>query len=106
MLLQPYVENAVWHGLRYKKEKGELLITVSYAGNDTLVISIEDDGIGREQSKEFKTQHQKKQQSKGMGNIKKRVAILNDIYQDKVAVAIEDKPNHTGTKVILTLKKD
>ena len=40
-----------------------------------------------------------------MGNIKKRVAILNDIYQDKVAVAIEDKPNQTGTKVILTLKK-
>ena len=106
MLLQPYVENAVWHGLRYKEEKGSLMIHVKQVTSSVIQISIEDNGIGREKSKELKTQHQKKQQSKGMGNIKKRVAILNEMYDDKVDVAIVDKPNHTGTKVILTLKKD
>jgi len=106
MLLQPYIENAVWHGLRYKKEKGLLQISLKNLGKDKLQIVIEDNGIGREKSKEFKTTHQKNQNSKGMGNIKKRVAILNEMYADKVDVFIEDIVDNGGTKVVLTLKKD
>lgn len=106
MLLQPYIENAVWHGLRYKEEKGLLRIKVSKASNRALKITIEDNGIGREKSKALKTEHQKKQNSKGMGNIKQRVAILNQMYQDKVAVLIEDVEETGGTRVVLTLKKD
>ena len=42
-----------------------------------------------------------------MSNIKKRVAILNEMYDDRVDVVIEDAlPNGEGTKVVLTLKKD
>jgi hypothetical protein len=42
-----------------------------------------------------------------MGNIKKRIAILNDMYRDKVAVSVKDlNSDASGTKVILTLKKD
>lgn len=106
MLLQPYIENAVWHGLRYKDEKGLLQICLKAQTNNELQIVIEDNGIGREKSKEFKTTHQKNQNSKGMGNIKKRVAILNEMYADKVDVFIEDIANDGGTKVVLTLKKD
>lgn len=106
MLLQPYIENAVWHGLRYKDEKGLLQISLKAQTNNELQIVIEDNGIGREKSKEFKTTHQKNQNSKGMGNIKKRVAILNEMYADKVDVFIEDIANDGGTKVVLTLKKD
>ena len=106
MLLQPYVENAVWHGLRYKEEKGLLQIKLSARSENELQIIIEDNGVGRAKSKALKTEHQKKQNSKGMGNIKKRVAILNEMYADKVDVYIEDIANEGGTKVILTLKKD
>ncbi|MFD2724592.1 tetratricopeptide repeat-containing sensor histidine kinase [Hyunsoonleella rubra] len=108
MLLQPYIENAVWHGLRYKKEKGQLNIDIVQANEDEIKITITDDGIGRKKSKALKTQNQKKQNSKGMGNIKKRVAILNEMYKDKVDVFVDDFQDEedTGTKVIVTLKKD
>ncbi|OUS00341.1 sensor histidine kinase [Flavobacteriales bacterium 33_180_T64] len=108
MLLQPYIENAVWHGLRYKTEKGHLQITISKKSNTEMTITIADDGIGRERSKDLKTENQKKQKSKGMGNIKKRVAILNAMYKDKVDVFIDDYQDaeDAGTKVIVTLKKD
>ncbi len=108
MLLQPYIENAVWHGLRYKKEKGHLEISIQQTRKDVIEIVIADDGIGRKKSKALKTQNQKNQNSKGMGNIKKRVAILNDMYKDKVDVFIDDyqEQDDAGTKVVVTLKKD
>jgi len=107
MLLQPYVENAVWHGLRYKKEKGFLKVELTKKDNETIQIEISDNGIGRKKSKELKTDYQKKQQSKGMQNIKQRIAILNEMYKDKVDVFIENLyDDESGTKVILTLKKD
>ncbi len=108
MLLQPYIENAVWHGLRYKTEKGQLHIHIAPKSKDEITITISDDGIGRDRSKALKTDHQKKQNSKGMNNIKKRVAILNEMYKDKVDVAISDfqELEDAGTEVVVTLKKD
>lgn len=108
MLLQPYIENAVWHGLRYKSEKGFLDISIDKKGTKEITITIADDGIGRDRSKSLKTANQQKQKSKGMGNIKKRVAILNDMYKDKVDVIVSNfqDADDTGTKVVVTLKKD
>ncbi|MDP5231657.1 MAG: histidine kinase, partial [Cellulophaga sp.] len=107
MLLQPYIENAIWHGLRYKEQKGFLKINLKSKNKDAIEISIIDNGVGRQKSAELKTTHQKKQKSKGMGNIKKRIDILNDMYKDKVDVFIDDyESDGTGTKVIFTLKKD
>lgn len=107
MLVQPYVENAVWHGLRYKKEKGFLRIEIQQPNQNELEVTILDNGIGRKQSAMLKTQNQKRQKSKGMGNIKKRIAILNDMYKNKVTVTIANLyDDETGTKVILRLKKD
>lgn len=106
MLLQPYVENAIWHGLRYKKTKGFLKIQMNSLGGDTLTIEIVDNGIGRKKSAQLKTQNQKKQKSKGMGNIKKRLEILNGMYKNKIEVNVTDyDENGTGTKVSLKLKK-
>ncbi|MRI02458.1 tetratricopeptide repeat protein [Kriegella sp. EG-1] len=107
MLLQPYIENAIWHGLRYKEVKGFLRINVLPKSKDCIQIVIADNGIGRKKSASLKTQNQKKQKSKGMGNIKKRVAILNDMYKDRVDVSITDLEfDGSGTKVTLILKKD
>nr|WP_228027931.1 histidine kinase [Costertonia aggregata] len=107
MLLQPYIENAIWHGLRYKEEKGFLKIDLRQEDAETIRISITDNGIGRKKSAELKTQNQKKQKSKGMGNIKKRVAILNDMYKDKVDVRISDlETDGSGTRVRFMLSRD
>ncbi|MGJ8667406.1 MAG: histidine kinase [Patiriisocius sp.] len=107
MLLQPYVENAVWHGLRYKEERGNLTIDFEKIDASTVKITIEDDGIGRKKSADFKTENQKLQKSKGMGNIKKRISILNEMYKDKVDVVISDVHENTeGTRVVLMVKKD
>lgn len=107
MLLQPYIENAIWHGLRYKENKGYLHINLKQKNQDILEIQIMDNGIGRTKSEALKTQNQKKQKSKGMKNIKKRIAILNDMYTDKVDVHISDLENDgIGTKVVFTLRKD
>jgi tetratricopeptide (TPR) repeat protein len=107
MLLQPYIENAIWHGLRYREDRGYLKIEIKQKDKQALEISITDNGIGRKKSAEIKTQNQKKQKSKGMGNIKKRIEILNDMYKDKVAVVISDlDSNGTGTKVVFSIRRD
>jgi len=106
MLLQPYIENAIWHGLRYREEKGFLKIGVRPLTEELLEIVIEDNGIGRKRSQELKTGNQRKQKSKGMGNIKKRIQILNEMYKNKVEVSITDlNGDQSGTRVRLILKK-
>ncbi|GGD46124.1 hypothetical protein GCM10011361_11320 [Muriicola marianensis] len=106
MLLQPYLENAVWHGLRYREDKGLLFMKVSKKDTDTLEICIEDNGIGRKKSAELKTDHQKRQRSTAMRNIKERIAILNDMYKTRIEVIVEDlEQNGTGTRVVLNLGK-
>lgn len=107
MLIQPYVENAIWHGLRYKDEKGHLRIKVEQPNTGLMTVTISDNGIGRKKSAQVKTKNQKKQKSKGMGNIQTRIGILNTMYQNKVDVAISDlMDDGTGTKVVVNLKKD
>ena len=107
MLLQPYIENAIWHGLRYKVDKGFLNIQIKQNKDTSLSITISDNGIGRKRSAELKTQNQKRQRSKGMGNIKKRIAILNDMYKDRVDVDISNlDADGSGTKVVFILRKD
>ena len=107
MLLQPYIENAIWHGLRYRDSKGVLKVSVAPKSENEIAICITDNGIGRKKSQSLKTQNQKKQKSKGMGIIQKRVAILNDMYSDKVSIAISDlEKDGSGTQVLFVLKKD
>jgi len=106
MLLQPYIENAIWHGLRYKEAMGELLISMEVYDHETIRIVIQDNGIGREKSKELKTENQLKRKSKGMITIKNRIAILNDMYKEKISVNVTDAfENGEGTKVELLLKR-
>ena len=106
MLLQPYIENAIWHGLRYRKEKGILEISVHKKDSETISISIIDDGIGRKKSQELKTKNQLKQKSKGMSTIKNRITILNNMYKERISVTVSDVlETGEGTKVELLLKR-
>ena len=107
MLLQPYIENAIWHGLRYKKEKGNLEIFMRQQTANTILITVQDNGVGRKRSMEMKTKHQLKQKSKGISTIENRIAILNSMYKDKIDVTVSDVfEDGSGTKVELILKKN
>ncbi|HEX6890130.1 MAG TPA: histidine kinase [Chryseolinea sp.] len=102
MLIQPYIENAVWHGLRYKETKGKLLLHFAKE-NSHLVVHIQDDGIGRKRSAELKTQNQKKHNSTGIRNIQERLTIINKVYKTNYRVNIDDGSGGSGTHVSIHL---
>ncbi len=101
MLIQPHLENAIWHGLRYKETKGLLVLSIKNK-KSFIEISIDDNGIGIEKSNAIKTQNQKIHQSIGLQNIKERTKLLNDLYKVDISFAVINKVNDGGT--IVTLK--
>jgi tetratricopeptide (TPR) repeat protein len=103
MLIQPYLENAIWHGLRYKDEAG-LLILSAILSKKTLCITIDDNGIGITKSESLKTANQKTHRSRGLNNIDERVKLLREIYKLSIRTQIEEKAApESGVRVTLTL---
>lgn len=100
MLIQPFLENAVWHGLRYRMDKGFLKLSFEKSGS-YLKILIEDNGIGIEESKKQKTQHQKTREGRGMKNTLERIQLLNDLYKKNITCSVKDKENNNGVLVII-----
>lgn len=103
MLIQPFLENAVWHGLRYRTDKGFLSLKFE-KNNDSLNIFIEDNGIGIEESKKQKTEHQKSRKGRGMKNTLERIALLNDLYKQNIECKITDKKEEPGVFVEISFK--
>lgn len=100
MILQPHLENAIWHGLRYRDTKG--LLTLSFElENKKIRITIEDNGIGLTKSAELKTNNQKTHHSRGITNTKERIALLNELYKKKIVFSIAEKHPETGTIVLI-----
>ncbi|MFL5752223.1 MAG: histidine kinase, partial [Bacteroidia bacterium] len=110
MLIQPYLENAVWHGLRYIEGKGSLKLSITLEG-PALIVLITDSGIGRDRSRELKTMNQKKQSSLGMHNIEGRIGLMNQVFNTLIRVEIRDafpaEKNHgTQVKLIVPQKQN
>ena len=107
LLLQPYVENAIWHGLMHKKEGGNICINVTLPQEHCLQIEISDDGIGRELANEYKSKSATRQKSFGLKMTSERIDIINQVYKIKAAVDITDLKdglnNAVGTKVIIKI---
>jgi len=107
LLLQPYVENSIRHGIKYKKE-GEGLIQVNVVKKDSKVlIRIEDNGIGREAAKKYNGKYHIQYQSKGMTINEDRIKILNNFSEKKIQFNITDlynaKKEASGTRVEIYL---
>ena len=102
MLIQPFLENAIWHGLRYKEEKGKLELRFKKE-NRKLKIEIEDNGIGIQNSQSFKTKHQRENKSRGMKNTLERIELLNSLYRKNIQCIINDKPNGNGVLVSIEI---
>jgi len=97
MLLQPYVENAILHGLTPRNEKGLLTIKIS-TEEHFIVCTITDNGIGRKKAAEIKrTMPGNKHKSLGMKITEERLRILNEISNSKHSVKIIDLTNDDGT---------
>lgn len=105
MLLQPYIENAILHGLRHKKENGHLSIIIRRR-NEGLFCIIEDDGIGREKAVEINSAFPSKHHSKGTILTAERLSVLDNNQNKPVINAIDLKDEHgeaRGTRVEITI---
>lgn len=104
MLLQPYVENAIRHGMRFlENKKGEIKINV-YAEREYLICEIDDNGIGREKAAALKSSVHAEYQGKGM-TISKRRAELYNIKLDVIDKKLPDgRAAGTLVKVFIPLQ--
>ncbi|TNE52740.1 MAG: hypothetical protein EP344_15420 [Bacteroidetes bacterium] len=109
MLIQPYIENAIWHGLMHKDEGGGLVTLQVGQEGDSLVCTVEDNGVGRVKAQELtsKRSTRKKSQSMGMKITEDRIEIINKLYDANTRVQVidlyDDAGNPTGTRVVLTI---
>lgn len=102
MLIQPFLENAIWHGLLHKESKGNLSIGFHLQNEKNLIVTIEDNGIGRAKSMEISSQ-KKGRRSAGIELITERINLINQINKTNITLNIMDlfdnDGNASGTKV-------
>jgi ligand-binding sensor domain-containing protein len=100
MLLQPYIENAIWHGIMPKEEGGQVQINISQKGDDYLSIKIIDNGVGINNS--LASKNNTKHQSKGMALTQERINLLNKIEAKPIHIDIEQNGNSGTIITIMT----
>ena len=107
LLIQPYIENAIWHGLMHKEEGGQVLLHISKLGNNFLQITITDNGVGRAKAAELKSKSAMKHKSHGIRVTAERIALIKEKYSIDANVSIIDlkDPNNqpAGTQVTIKL---
>lgn len=108
LLLQPLVENAIHHGLQQKQEKGMLTLSFKKTNSDNvIIITIEDDGIGRIKAKEFSKNSPHKKESFGSNLIEDLITIYKRYELFSIDIDYYDKQSpDTGTIVTLTIKSE
>lgn len=106
LVLQPFLENALWHGLSSKKEAKNITVHVYQSKKDYITISIIDNGIGRKASREIKEKKMLKRKSLGIEITKQRLENFSKRYTQNYTITIEDLYENnkaTGTKVTLKI---
>lgn len=104
LLIQPFIENALVHGLLHKE--GFKKLTISFELNENLICTIEDNGIGREKARAIRARQRSEHVSFSGKAIQNRFDILSNIYERKFGYQYEDLVENgiaTGTKVSLTI---
>lgn len=106
MIIQPYIENAVNHGIHNLKDRfGNLIIKFEQLEEDTLKITVRDNGIGRKAAEKLKRKNHK---SRGMQIIKERINTINNNKELKLDIHINDlmyNHNATGTEVVILISE-
>jgi len=106
MILQPFIENAILHGLMNKEDNaaGNLAVELQLK-DDMIQCTLTDNGVGRVKAQEIKQQKAIHYQSTALPNIEERLSILNRASERKISYRIEDihASGETGTRVIIEL---
>lgn len=105
MILQPYVENCIRHGVRHKRE-GMGLVEIKFLQNrNGLVCIVQDNGIGREKAHELKSHRHVEYQSRGMSLTADRINILNRQHAQQITIEVIDlkdaQQQALGTRVAI-----
>ncbi|MFY9242566.1 MAG: histidine kinase [Polaribacter sp.] len=101
LILQPFVENAIWHGLSPKEGEKKLVLSITKTDPNYIEIAIEDNGIGRKKAQEFKAQKMLKRESIGLKLTEERLAVFSNHLKQKHQIIFEDLD--VGTRVIVKL---
>ena len=102
MIIQPFVENAIIHGLRNKQDNCGVLNLSARLQNEYIIVEIEDNGIGRSKAAKLKYNNPIQKKSLGIKVTYDRIANFNNLNQNKKAnVKVEDL--HQGTKVTIAM---
>jgi LytS/YehU family sensor histidine kinase len=106
MLLQPFVENAIWHGLMQKEGEGIITVEIKKENEEFLNISIMDNGIGREKAAELKSKSAT-HKSHGLKVTSQRIEMMNKLNSTGAQVHIidlkDENGNAAGTRVELII---
>jgi hypothetical protein len=106
MLLQPFVENSIWHGLMHKEGEGTITIELTMMNEELLMITIEDDGIGREKAAEMKSKSAT-HKSHGLKVTSQRIEMMNKLNSSGAKVTVVDLKDEqgiaSGTRVELVI---
>lgn len=110
LILQPYVENAIWHGLMHRPKSGGVLqLLLSKQGSD-FVFVVEDNGVGRKKAMDMKSKNATKHRSFGMQNTQERMDLARINHDFNMNVDVLDlyssKGQATGTRVSITFKNN
>ena len=106
MLIQPIVENAIIHGLKYKETPGNLKVHFYLDEHLQLCVAVEDNGIGRKRSAEINSKRNVHHKSISGEIISERIELLNNSGRDYLKMTVIDLTENNlpmGTKVILVL---
>lgn len=105
LLLQPFIENAIIHGLRNSEKTDKILaIKVSQTNNETLEISIIDNGIGRTKANQIQYKQDVLHKSFGTSITNQRIELFNQSYANKIKVETSDLASESGTQVLIQIK--
>lgn len=97
MLIQPYVENSIIHGIKHKPdEMGVISIDLILCDSNTILCRIEDNGIGRKKSAEMYKQQNERYKSYGSLITEKRLELINELYGRSLDVKYIDLEDHKG----------
>jgi two-component sensor histidine kinase len=109
LIIQPFIENAIWHGIIPRSTEGSVFLNV-LRNDGSIEIVIEDNGIGREASRQNRSASGLTHQSKGVNLTQSRLELDSLLQQRQAKVEIIDKKNEsgisTGTKVIITISQE
>jgi ligand-binding sensor domain-containing protein len=110
LLIQPFVENAIWHGISLKQDQQGWVKITLLDNDNTLTCIIEDNGVGRKQADEIRQKRNKEHKSRGSHITQQRIELLSMMYKERFSIYYDDlfdsQGISSGTKVTIVIPKE